>query len=224
MVQLAQLSTQVSHFHMYITVSFTKSSHQDRCPCYLDLPIFLLYIQSPLLLENIKLLCLLFSSASQTTYHFAVIYYVRLFYRKDWFQYHQQTQHTAYSIHHLSWLFYSELICLNFKMGKFTLQLNQSYQRSQFFETMSSRLQMLIQNPVKHLRWNVLAVDYFRKFLQSYMFDRVLNMPVDYLSSFVLVIRGIHVKVVVCQTDYSIHFKLRTFLYSEVIWKVQHSR
>ena len=56
---------------------------------------------------------------------------------------------------------------------------------------------MLIQNPVKHLRWNVLAVDYFRKFLQSYMFDRVLNMPVDYLSSFVLVIRGIHAKVVV---------------------------
>ena len=40
-------------------------------------------------------------------------------------------------------------------------------------------------------------MDYFRKTLQSYMFDRVLNMPVNYLSSFVLVIRGIHAKVVV---------------------------
>ena len=37
-------------------VSVTKCSHQDRDPCYLDLPIFLLHIHSPLLLENIKLL------------------------------------------------------------------------------------------------------------------------------------------------------------------------
>ena len=37
-------------------VSVIKCSHQDRDPCYLDLPIFLLHIHSPLLLENIKLL------------------------------------------------------------------------------------------------------------------------------------------------------------------------
>ena len=77
---------------------------------------------------------------------------------------------------------------------------------------------MLIQNPVKYLRWSVLAIDYFRKTLQCYMFERVLNMPQDYISSFAVVVRGIHGKVDVCQTDYSIHSKLRTFLYSEVIY------
>ena len=40
---------------MKITTSVTKSSHQDRCPCYLHLPIFFLYIHYPFLLENKKL-------------------------------------------------------------------------------------------------------------------------------------------------------------------------
>ena len=39
---------------MKVTASVTKSSHQDRGPCYLQLPIFLLYIHSPHLLENKK--------------------------------------------------------------------------------------------------------------------------------------------------------------------------
>ena len=78
---------------------------------------------------------------------------------------------------------------------------------------------MLIQNPVKHLRWSVLAKfsslrNYFRKTLQSYIFDRVLDMPQDYLSSFAVVIRGIRRKVDKCLADYSIHFKLRIFPYS----------
>ena len=54
----------LSLFHMKITVSVAKSSHQDCGPCYLHLPIFFLYIHSPLLLENKKLWCLLFSSAN----------------------------------------------------------------------------------------------------------------------------------------------------------------
>ena len=41
-----------SLFHMKITASVGKSSHQDRGPCYLHLPIFFLYIHSPFLLEN----------------------------------------------------------------------------------------------------------------------------------------------------------------------------
>ena len=45
-----------------ITASVTKSSHQDRGPCYLHLPIFFLYIHSLLLLGNKKMLLLLFSS------------------------------------------------------------------------------------------------------------------------------------------------------------------
>ena len=43
-------------------------------------------------------------------------------------------------------------------------------------------------------------------------------MPQDYLTSFVVVIRRIHGKVDICQTDYSSDSKLRTFLYSEVIY------
>ena len=39
-------------------------------------------------------------------------------------------------------------------MSKLTLQVNQSYWHPQFPQTMSSRLQMCIQNPVKHLRWS----------------------------------------------------------------------
>ena len=49
------------------------------------------------------------------------------------------------------------------------------------------------------------------------MLDRVLNMPQDYLSCFVVVLRGIHRKVDICQTYYSIHSKLRIFPCSEVI-------
>ena len=49
------------------------------------------------------------------------------------------------------------------------------------------------------------------------MFARVLNMPLDYLSSFAVVLRGIHWKIGICQTDYNIHSKLRIFPYSEVI-------
>ena len=37
----------VSLFHMKITASITKNSHQDHGPCYLPLPIFFLYIHSP---------------------------------------------------------------------------------------------------------------------------------------------------------------------------------
>ena len=49
------------------------------------------------------------------------------------------------------------------------------------------------------------------------MFDRVLNMPLDYLSCFAMILRGIHRKVDICQTDYSIVSKLRIFPYSKVI-------
>ena len=41
-------------------------------------------------------------------------------------------------------------------------------------------------------------------------------MPLDYLSCFAVVLRGIHVKVDIRQIFYSIHSKLRIFPYSEV--------
>ena len=54
----------ITVFHMKITASVTKSLLQDHGPCYLHLPIFFLYIHSPLLLEN-KLFWSLFSSANK---------------------------------------------------------------------------------------------------------------------------------------------------------------
>ena len=44
----------------------------------------------------------------------------------------------------------------------------------------------------------------------------VLNMPLDYLSCLTVILKGIHRKVDICQTDYSIHSKLNNFPYSEV--------
>ena len=59
------------------------------------------------------------------------------------------------------------------------------------------------------------------------MFDRVLIMPLDYLSCFATVLIGIYGKVNISQTDYSICFKLRILPYSGgkfnkrlTIWKV----
>ena len=39
------------------------------------------------------------------------------------------------------------------------------------------------------------------------------NMNMGYLSCFAVVLRGIHRKVDICQTDYCIHSKLRIFLF-----------
>ena len=36
-------------------------------------------------------------------------------------------------------------------------------------------------------------------------------MPLDYLSCFTVVLRGIHGKFDICRTEYSIHSKLRIF-------------
>ena len=49
------------------------------------------------------------------------------------------------------------------------------------------------------------------------MLNRLLNMPLGYLSCFVVVLRMIHRKVDICQTDNSIHSELRIFPYSDVI-------
>ena len=53
----ASKDSMFSLFHMRITASVTKSSHQDCGPCYLHLPIFFLYTHSPVLLQNKKFLC-----------------------------------------------------------------------------------------------------------------------------------------------------------------------
>ena len=48
-------------------------------------------------------------------------------------------------------------------------------------------------------------------------------MPLDYLSCFAMVLRGIHGKVDICQTDHSIPSKLRIFPYSMYDIEVQYS-
>ena len=58
------LLTIPSLFHMKITASVTKSSHEDCDLCYLHLQIFFLYIHSSSLLENKKLFWSLFSSVN----------------------------------------------------------------------------------------------------------------------------------------------------------------
>ena len=45
---------------------------------------------------------------------------------------------------------------------------------------------------------------------------RPLNMHLDYLSCFAVVLRKTHGKVDICQTDYDINSKPRPFPYSEV--------
>ena len=49
------------------------------------------------------------------------------------------------------------------------------------------------------------------------MFDKVLDMPLDHLNYFVVVLRVIQGKVDICQTDYSISCKQIIFPYSNVI-------
>ena len=51
----------------------------------------------------------------------------------------------------------------------------------------------------------------------SYIFDRVLNMSLDYLSSFAVVLRRMDRNIEIYQTDYSIPSKLEFSPYSEVI-------
>ena len=49
------------------------------------------------------------------------------------------------------------------------------------------------------------------------LFDRALNTTLDYLSCFAVVLKEIHRKVDICQTNYSIHSKFRIPPYHEVI-------
>ena len=67
-----------SLFHILLQM-LLKSSHLDRGPCYLLFPISYLYMDSTVLLDNKKLLWLLFSSANQTTDHCSSIYSTRPF-------------------------------------------------------------------------------------------------------------------------------------------------
>ena len=66
-----------------------------------------------------------------------------------------------------------------------------------------------------HCNWiNLISILNFPK--QWVGFD-VWQGSEYYLSCFVMVLRGMHGNIDICQTDYSIHSKLRIFPYSEVI-------
>ena len=72
-----------SLFHKKITVTVTKSLHQDCGPCYLHLPIFLLYMHSALLLANKKLFSSVFLSKLDRRSLFNYIYIMRLSFCAD---------------------------------------------------------------------------------------------------------------------------------------------
>ena len=89
---------------------------------------------------------------------------------------------------------------------------------------MSSRLQMCIQNPVKHLRSLKLFCHGFDPLSaiptkwSNTLKQFVSNLPMNCLSVFdhfvklaLKGLRGIHGKFDICHTDYNIHSKLRIF-------------
>ena len=52
------------------------------------------------------------------------------------------------------------------------------------------------------------------------MYDKALNMPLDYLNCFAEILKGILRSVDICQTDYSIYSKLRILsLFRSHTWK-----
>ena len=57
----------------------------------------------------------------------------------------------------------------------------------------------------------------FIKKIHLKCFDRVLDMPLDYLNCFDVVLKGIHGKVYICQTDYGINSKQSIFPYPNAI-------
>ena len=65
--------------HTKVTVSVTKSLHQNCDLCYLLLPIFFLHIHSPLLLENKKVVVIAVSLSKLDQDHYSMIYIMRVF-------------------------------------------------------------------------------------------------------------------------------------------------
>ena len=118
-----------SLFQMKFSASATKSSHQDRGPCYFHLPIFFIYMHCSSAGKQKVVVIAVFLGKLDHRPLFNDIYYKS----EDWFRYDLQTSHTN-SLRHVSenplsfshYCFTSNL-CLDFKMSKFTLQLNQSY-------------------------------------------------------------------------------------------------
>ena len=80
------------------------------------------------------------------------------------------------------------------------------------FPKQCGRLKMRIQNSAKHLKYSAkgkkLTVSIcwlFSHNTLSQTLDRV--MPLDYLSCFAIILRGVHGNVDICQIDYSIPSK-----------------
>ena len=96
------------------------------------------------------------------------------------------------------------------------MQLNQPYQCLQLWQTMGSRLQMHIQNPVKHLNKKVNGFYAMTISTKHSILD--VWQSSDYAAGLLKLLchgsREIHGKTDICQTY--IPSKLRTFPYSEV--------
>ena len=145
------------------------------CAIYTYQFFFLLH-NSSFLWQNKNLLQSVFSVANQTTYHHSVIYIQRDCSSAGICFNVNNKRHilpivctmlisiiiVLLKVKRSTWY-----LCLNFKMSKFTLQLNKSYQRPQFSQAMSRRLRRRIQNSIKHIRWSILQTKQminFRKY------------------------------------------------------------
>ena len=86
-----------SLFQMKFSASATKSSHQDRGPCYFHLPIFFIYIHCSSAGKQKVVVIAVFLDKLDHRPLFNDIYYKS----EDWFRYDWQTSHTN-SLRHVS--------------------------------------------------------------------------------------------------------------------------
>ena len=88
---MTKVFCQCSLFHMKITASVTKSSHQDRSPCYLHSPIFFPDTYTLLFCGSCDH-CFPQQIRPQTTVQ---LYILQVYSRENWFQCDKQTTPTS---------------------------------------------------------------------------------------------------------------------------------
>ena len=150
---------------MNITVSITKSSHQDCDPAIYTYQFFS-FTYTLLFCSKIKSCCnCCFPQQirTQNTIQLCILWdcsSMGICFNMDNKHHILTVVYTIGSVSVIIVLLRDERsiwqLCLNSKINKFKLQLSQSYQRPQFSQTMSSRLQGCIQSSAEHLRWSVL--------------------------------------------------------------------
>ena len=153
-----------SLFHKEITVSVTKSSYQNRGRYYLRLTYFFFIMISPFLVQDKKKVVVIavFPNKLEHRPIFNQVYCKTIL---IWGSISISITNATHCLQYTPCQFKQAKVsivtvllrvkriiwylCLNFKICKFTLQLNLCYLGPQFSQTMSIRLHRRIQNSVK---------------------------------------------------------------------------